>query len=116
GVPVLMADIPMSREMFDRYDVPASTYRAWLFDPRDHRSLAEMIEHVLEHRQEIYQQQAKVVERLRSYDFTRMAQAYHDAYRRLAGGGALPHLPQRTPSVPARPALQTETAMEDHRV
>jgi glycosyltransferase involved in cell wall biosynthesis len=83
GVPSLLSDIPMVREMFDRYGISQSVYGRWLFDPRNYMALADLIDESIFHREALIQEQAHVLKQLESYDFGAMAERYFAAYRTL---------------------------------
>lgn len=97
GVPALLADIPVVREMFDRWDIPKLTYEPWLFSATDAEALAELIARSINQRANIIVSQQDVHRRLLKYNFTAMASRYYDIYASTAksrpghaGGARLP--------------------------
>lgn len=92
GVPALLADIPMAREMFDRYLVPESDYRQWLFEPKDYLRLAALIERSLAERNQLLQAQVAALMHLQRYDFAAMARRYYQVYSNLETKPGLSHV------------------------
>ena len=80
GVPALLADIPVTREMFDRWHVPEATYRPWLFDATDPEALADLIARSIADRAGIAARQREVHLQLAKYDYTAMASRYYEIY------------------------------------
>lgn len=77
GTPAIMSDIPVIRETFTKLRIPPSTYAPWLFDPIDHRALADTIEAVLTDREQVRDAQRGVVDAAGRYTINDMARHYH---------------------------------------
>ena len=80
GVPALLADIPVTREMFDRWEIAQEIYEPWLFQATDSDALARLIESTIENRSVVVAAQQKVLERLLKYDYEAMASRYYEVY------------------------------------
>ena len=87
GVPALLANIPVVREMFERYGVSSSVYGPWTFQPTDHLELAELISRSLQERRALYEAQVEVMKSLMSYDYAAMARRYLQVYEEAASQG-----------------------------
>lgn len=77
-VPVLMSDIPVVREMFERWNIPESTFASWLFPATDSEALALAIKKALVDRSALLEQQREAYKQLSKYDYKAMAAAYYD--------------------------------------
>ena len=86
GTPAVMSDIPVVREMFGRLDIAPSTYAPWLFDPTDHRALANKIESVLVAREKVCAAQLGVVQAASGYTISDMARRYFEISTELQEG------------------------------
>lgn len=76
--PALLSDIPVAREMFERYGIGRETYRDWMFNPFNYLELAEKIGALQGRRAEVAAAQKAVLDRLSAYRFENMAQRYFD--------------------------------------
>ena len=87
GVPALIADTAVVREMFERYGFSESVYGSWLFPPADYMHLSVLIRRSLQERAALYKAQAALLQSVSAYDYTAMARRYLDAYEQAAANG-----------------------------
>jgi hypothetical protein len=86
GTPALLANIPVSREMFARNGFDEAVFGEWLFEPTDHTELAEKIDSILLGAWQPLPAQQRTLERLSAYRFSSMARRYNDVFQQLAAG------------------------------
>jgi glycosyltransferase involved in cell wall biosynthesis len=84
GVPALMANVPVAREMFEREGIAESVYRDWLFSPIEWEDLADKMEWALDESAGLVEQQRATLEKLATYDFRQMARRYHQFCMKVA--------------------------------
>jgi hypothetical protein len=79
--PVILADVPVVREAFDRDGICFDDYGDWLYSPAAVLQLAARIEVFADCRQHIVDRQKMALAQIGHYDFRRVAYRYFSIYK-----------------------------------